>query len=248
VSILASGPVHFGQIPEEHRYQPSWTDEPKETEEREKMVKDDIRSNESVSSCKMCRSFSGSFYRHPLLQNFRYSWLVEPGVHFYCDVNFDPFVFMHENNKTYGLAVALRETRRTIDSESLWSTLKDSISQHPESVVLNNGINLLSDDGSGEYNLYMLYNNFEIADLAFWRGEAYAAYFEYLDRLRGIYEHWGDAPVHSMAVALAAGTDRIHFFHEIGYENYPFTHCPTGDLWTRGRCACDPKRHFDYEE
>lgn len=26
-----------------------------------------------------------------------------PGVHFHCDLNFDPFAFMHENNKTYGL-------------------------------------------------------------------------------------------------------------------------------------------------
>jgi len=25
-----------------------------------------------------------------------------PGVHFHCDINFDPFVYMHENNKTYG--------------------------------------------------------------------------------------------------------------------------------------------------
>jgi len=25
-----------------------------------------------------------------------------PEVRFHCDVNFDPFVYMHENNKTYG--------------------------------------------------------------------------------------------------------------------------------------------------
>ena len=28
--------------------------------------------------------------------------LFRPGVHFHCDVNFDPFVYMHENNKIYG--------------------------------------------------------------------------------------------------------------------------------------------------
>ena len=61
------------------------------------------------------------FYRHPILQGFRYYWRVEcvffrihhkklpflnrlyrPGVRFHCDINIDPFVFMHENNKTYG--------------------------------------------------------------------------------------------------------------------------------------------------
>jgi hypothetical protein len=61
--------------------------------------------------------------------------------HFHCDVNFDPFVNLHETNKTFGpflscpthwnakltsanlgFTIALRETRRTI--ESLWSTVK----------------------------------------------------------------------------------------------------------------------------
>jgi len=25
-----------------------------------------------------------------------------PNVHFYCDLDFDPFVFMEQNKKTYG--------------------------------------------------------------------------------------------------------------------------------------------------
>jgi Glycolipid 2-alpha-mannosyltransferase len=62
------------------------------------------------------------------MQNFRYFWRIEfvtplelafipvpvhlttlcrPGVHFYCDVNFDPFAYMHEDNKTYGLLLIL---------------------------------------------------------------------------------------------------------------------------------------------
>jgi hypothetical protein len=48
VSILTSGPVYFGQIPEEHRYQPSWIDEAKATEERVKMINDGIGRSESV--------------------------------------------------------------------------------------------------------------------------------------------------------------------------------------------------------
>jgi alpha 1,2-mannosyltransferase len=32
-----------------------------------------------------------------------------------------------------------------------------------------------------------VYNNFEIADLDFWRGKAYSAFFEYLDRRGGFY-------------------------------------------------------------
>jgi alpha 1,2-mannosyltransferase len=53
-------------------------------------------------------------------------------------------------------------------------------------------------------------------------------------------QRWGDAPVHTIAAALFAGTDRIHFFREIGYQHYERAHCPTDDHWMRGRCACDP--------
>jgi hypothetical protein len=59
----------------------------------------------------------------------------------------------------------------------------------------------------------------------FFRGEAYQAYFDYLDSKGGFYyERWGDAPVHSIAAALFLPKDRIHIFDEIGYEvGSPFT-------------------------
>ena len=65
-------------------------------------------------------------------------------------------------------------------------------------------MDFISDDGGDEYNLSMcksfshcltfligmrhtVYNNFEIGDMDFWRGEAYTAFFEYLDRTGGFY-------------------------------------------------------------
>ncbi|KAI0004656.1 glycosyltransferase family 15 protein [Russula compacta] len=247
VSVLASGPVHFGLIPEDHWYQPSWINETKAKEERDKMAEEGVIYGGSLPYRNMCRFNSGFFYRHPLLQDFRYYWRVEPGVHFHCDVNFDPFVYMHENNKTYGFTVTMYEFRRTI--ESLWSTVNDFITEHPEYVAQNSAMKFLSDNGGADYNLCHFWSNFEIADLDFWRGEAYTAFFDHLDRRGGFYyERWGDAPVHSIAAALFAGTDRIQFFREIGYEHAPYTHCPAEEeLWKRGRCTCDPVHSFDYD-
>ena len=37
-----------------------------------------------------------------------------------------------------------------------------------------------------------VYNNFEISDLDFWRGEAYTAYFDHLDRSGGFYYEVSD--------------------------------------------------------
>ena len=95
----------------------------------------------------------------------------------------------------------------------------------------------------------------------FWRGEAYSAFFDYLDSTGNFYyevgplvlfawsvfnasQRWGDAPVHSIGAALFARADQMHFFNEIGYEHNPYTHCPTGDAWTRGKCACGPEKSF----
>jgi len=113
-----------------------------------------------------------------------------------------------------------------------------------------------------------VFNNFEIADMDLWRGEAYTAFFNYLDHNGGFYyqvcpsmllvnmnksrsnwifvyeQRWGDAPVHTIGASLFGGKDGVHFFREIGYEHYPFTHCPQDGMWERGRCSCDQERNF----
>lgn len=57
-------------------------------------------------------------------------------------------------------------------------------------------------------------------------------------------QRWGDAPVHTIGASLFGGKDGMHFFREIGYEHYPFVHCPQGEMWERGRCSCDQERNF----
>lgn len=87
---------------------------------------------------------------------------------------------------------------------------------------------------------YIDWSNFEIADLDFWRGEAYSKFFDFLDSKGGFYyERWGDAPVHSIAASLFAHKNQTHFFNDIGYRHDPFQHCPLGDAWKQGKCACD---------
>ncbi|KAJ3300821.1 alpha 1,2-mannosyltransferase 2.4.1 [Borealophlyctis nickersoniae] len=49
---------------------------------------------------------------------YEWYWRVEPGVSFFCDIPYDPFVFMQENKKSYGFVISLLEIRQTIPS--LW--------------------------------------------------------------------------------------------------------------------------------
>lgn len=137
----------------------------------------------------------------------------------------------------------------------------------------------LSNNGGESYNLchcrYLYcsffctnrlldWSNFEIADMDFWRGEAYQRFFDFLDSRGGFYyevnklptfsffilslqeqsQRWGDAPVHTIAASLFARKDQIHFFRDMGYRHEPFQHCPTDDEWVKGRCSCNPNESF----
>lgn len=51
--------------------------------------------------------------------------------------------------------------------------------------------------------------------------------------------------MHSIAAALFARKDQIHFFEEIGYQHDDWSHCPlTKEVWDDGRCACDQRNSF----
>lgn len=191
----------------------------------------------------MCRFNSGFFFKHELLQPYRYYWRVEPGVQFFCDLNYDPFIMMQESQKVYSFTISLFEWEPTIPT--LWETVKEFIAEHPQYVAENNSMEFLSEDGGKTYNLCHFWSNFEIADMDFWRGEAYQAFFDYLERKGGFYyERWGDAPVHSIAAALFVPRDKIHFFNDLGYRHDPFQRCPQGQFHSAGRCWCDPSDNF----
>ncbi|KAJ7026981.1 glycolipid 2-alpha-mannosyltransferase-domain-containing protein [Mycena alexandri] len=87
LNAVASGEVFYGQVPREHWVQPDWIDEDRATKGREQLVADNVIYGGSVSYRNMCRFNSGFFFRHPLLQSFRWYWRIEPDVHFHCDVN-----------------------------------------------------------------------------------------------------------------------------------------------------------------
>ncbi|KAG5638066.1 hypothetical protein H0H81_002034 [Sphagnurus paluster] len=216
VSVLSASLMEFGQVPKEHWVQPSSIDETKAAEARQKMVDENIIYGGSVS----------------------------PEVHFHCELGLDPFLFMEENNKVYGWTITMYEYEKTIPT--LWGHVKDFMGLHPEFIAEDNALGFMSRDGGNHYNLCHFWSNFEIADMEFWRGPAYTAFFEYLDSQGGFYyERWGDAPVHSIAAAMFLNKNQLHFFDEIGYEHSPYTHCPQKvETWERGRCSCNMARSF----
>ncbi|KAG9002403.1 alpha 1,2-mannosyltransferase 2.4.1 [Tulasnella sp. JGI-2019a] len=243
---VVSTKTYYGLIPHDHWYQPAHIDETKAAAARKMMEQKQVIYGGSLPYRNMCRYNSGFFFRHELLKTFDYYWRIEPHVKFFCDLNYDPFLYMQDHKKKYGFTISLPEYGETI--ETLWETTKAFVKQHPEYIPEGNALKFLSDDNGETYNRCHFWSNFEIGDLNFWRGEAYMKYFEFLDAAGGFYyERWGDAPVHSIGAALFLKKEDIHFFNEVGYKHDPFMHCPTGDVHARGKCWCDQNQNFDYE-
>lgn len=84
----------YGQIPEEHWSYPSWVSPQEAAVARKGMRERGILYGGRESYHHMCRYFSGFIHKHPLLKEYDYYWRMEPDVHYYCDLDYDPFLYM----------------------------------------------------------------------------------------------------------------------------------------------------------
>ncbi|SCW02061.1 LAFE_0E13300g1_1 [Lachancea fermentati] len=245
-TAMVSGTTKYGLVPKEHWSYPEWIDKKKAAEVREEMGKKGIIYGDSESYRHMCRFESGFFYRQKELDDYDWYWRVEPDTRIHCDINYDVFKFMRDNNKKYGFTISIREYPATI--ETLWKTTREFMDKYPQHLHPNNMLDFISDDQGASYNLCHFWSNFEIGWLDLWRGDAYSAYFDYLDQAGGFfYERWGDAPVHSIAAALLLDRSEIHHFGDVGYYHVPFHSCPIDDAVRLGnRCACNPQEDFTW--
>ena len=205
-------------IPKEHWDIPSWINNDLFLESAKILAENDIQYGDKVSYHQMCRWNSGLFYKHPALKNTQYYWRVEPNVHFFCDIDYDIFRYMQDNNKTYGFTINLYDAPQSLPS--LWPETTKFIAEHPEYIHANNARDWLMDDKirpdhnhkAHGYSTCHFWSNFEVADMNFWRSQPYEDYFNHLDRAGGFfYERWGDAPVHSIALGLFEDASKIHW-------------------------------------
>ncbi len=90
-------------------------------------------------------------------------------------------------------------------------------SSYKNELPIDNAKRFVTKDGY-TYNLCHFWNNFEIGSFKLFRDEKYLSYFDHLDKTGGFfYERWGDAPVHTLYVALMLQKNQIIRFENIGY-------------------------------
>ncbi|KAM7224075.1 family 15 putative glycosyltransferase [Rhypophila decipiens] len=241
----ASGEVTFDVLTPEEWSFPAGMDVEAAKESIDRQGKAGILYGGLESYHHMCRFFSGKFYNVPALRPYKWYWRIEPDVEFHCAITYDPFVEMARHDKVYGFTIALTELPRTCPSlfrrisdfkearhlptTTLWKAMiSPSWVPWPlrgmSSWLFNTGH---TDRHGDSWNLCHYWSNFEIASLDFFRGKEYQDLVRSLDNTGGFYyERWGDADVHSLALAMLLDARYIHHFQDIGYHHDIFTQCP----------------------
>ncbi|KAI0176530.1 glycosyltransferase family 15 protein [Hypoxylon sp. FL1284] len=243
IARATSSRCFFERIPREHWSVPSWIDETRFDVGRQFMGGIGVGKAWLQSYHHMCRWNAGIFALEERLADYDWYWRVEPAVKFHCNINYDVFRFMEDNNMTYGFNMAILDDARSFPS--LWEQTKRFLVENGEMVDKDadyNWLLLSADDqdqvirphtgayqglGDGEYNNCQFYSNFEIGSLNFFRSKKHRAYFNHLDQAGGFYyERLGDAPVHTLSVSLFSSKDKVWYFRDIGYAHSLCEQCP----------------------
>lgn len=239
-ALPAERVVRFGTIDPEDWSVPDTIDLDKFRSSMQQLEDEGVGHASQESYHNMCRYFSRGFYHHPLLRDYKYTWRLEPGVKFFCDIDYDVFKFMEDQGKVYGYVLNLYDNPQSV--ESLWRDTREWVEENPQYLSEGGAFDWLREniqkpenfETTGGYSTCHFWTNFEISSLDWLRSEPYEAYMEYLESMGGFYyERWGDAPVRSLALGLFADTSEIHWFRDIGYAHEPYSNSPNSDKCDR---------------
>jgi len=170
----------------------------------------------SIGYRHMCRFFSGQIFKREKLKEYRYAWRLDADAVYFCNITYDPFEYMRTKGLKYGWNI-LNYEEPIISSKTLWNSIKKYIDglDNPDLYYdrLNSRMTIY-----GTYDRCHYWNNFEIMDLDFFRGDQYSEYFNFLDKEEGFYLYrWGDALVRTLGVQMLLEPHQIHRFNDIGY-------------------------------
>ncbi|CAK0785082.1 hypothetical protein CVIRNUC_008288 [Coccomyxa viridis] len=196
-SAATSAETLYGVVPQAHWSYPAWVNESSAADARTAMRRAGVLHGGSESYHHMCRYLSGFFHHHPLLQHFDYFWRMEPDVHYYCDLDYDPFLYMQERSIKYGFTIAAVELLNTIPT--LWNATLSFMAEARHLVAEDNLLSFVT----GQHGDYL---------------DRQGGFF---------WERWGDAPVHTLAAAMFLSKSEVHHFQDIGYRHNSMKHCPS---------------------
>ncbi|KAI9262103.1 glycosyl transferase [Sporodiniella umbellata] len=182
IQRVTRSPVFFGKIDPEAWEYPEWIDIPRAENMMMEQEYSDVYNSARLSYHQLLRYQSGFFFHHPLFRKVEYTWRVEPGADYSCKMKEDLFLLMKEQQKKLGFVITMKESQQSIPT--LWSRVNEFKKIYPQHILDRNSTihPWIYNEREDDYNYCHFWSNFQLADLSFFRSEAYQKYFEYLDK------------------------------------------------------------------
>lgn len=172
----------------------------------------------------MCRFFSARIFEEKALAGYDWVWRLDTDSFITSPIEHDLFDWMNRKGYDYGYNYVAPEDQHYI--EGLWEAhLRFLCRKKIKPTFLHKFV-----EGLG-WNKGCFYTNFEISRVSFWKSPIYQEYFDYLDHLGGIYLHrWGDAPIHTLALASFLPESKVVQLNQFGYEHFPLVMDASGKV------------------
>lgn len=146
----------------------------------------------------MCHFFANDIFLREELRTYRYYMRLDVDSFILSDVKFNVFEKMAQNGIKYTYRMEMREKRSV--SSGLMETVQSFFNENP-------GLSRAAPDIR---HVCLYYTNFEICDLAYFRGTPWQRFFAAIDAAGGIWRHrWGDAPIRWMGLKYLLPEDEM---------------------------------------
>ena len=145
----------------------------------------------------------------PLMHQYKYYWRLDTDSFILNEINYDLFDYMDEHGLYYA-TIALSHDDADVTA-GMREMIADYIEKHPTMASINNY----------KPSLEMVYNNFEIVNIAKFRSPEVWNFVEHFDRSNKILtRRWGDAPLRFAELKLFFNWERhVKILCGIRYEH-----------------------------
>lgn len=157
----------------------------------------------------MCHFFANDIFLRPELEKYQYVLRLDVDSSILSPLKFNVFDEMRTRGYRYGYRAILKDKR--CFSKDLWPTAKAYFLKSESAVRPFSQI--------PEPCVY--YTNFEIYEMAWFRGEAWQSFFKAVDQAKGIWKYrWGDHAIRFIGVKALLPEEKIwcakqiHYFHQ----------------------------------
>jgi len=170
----------------------------------------------------MCRFFSQPIALHPGVQDMDFYLRIDTDARITTEVTYDIFQWMDATGFDYAYR-GLSGDNPTY-TEGLYPLALEFLEENN----LEKSELMLKFEEGGVYNNDVFYTNFEVARFDLLRDKWYVKYFEKVDRSGHFYySRWGDAPVHTVGIAMIFPEEKVVQLRDFGYQHHP-------ELWEPG--------------